>query len=57
MSTFNELLHTIKEVCDEKDNRIKFLEGRIDGLNKQYGLIREKFLNGDYETLRNYFML
>ena len=57
MSTFNELLHTIKEVCDEKDKRIEFLEGRIDGLNKQYGLIREKFLNGDYETLRNYFML
>ena len=57
MSTFNDLLHTIKEVCDEKDNRIKFLEGRTDGLNKQYGLIREKFLNGDYETLRNYFML
>ena len=57
MSTFNELLHTIKEVCDEKDNKIKFLEGRIDGLNKQYDLIREKFLNGDYETLRNYFML
>ena len=57
MSTFNELLHTIKEVCDEKDKRIEFLEGRIDGLNKQYGLIREKFLNGDYETLRNYFMI
>ena len=57
MSTFNELLHTIKEVCDEKDKRIEFLEGRIEGLNKQYGLIREKFLNGDYETLRNYFML
>ena len=57
MSTFNELLHTLKEVCDEKDKRIEFLEGRIEGLNKQYGLIREKFLNGDYETLRNYFML
>ena len=57
MSTFNDLLHTIKEVCDEKDKRIEFLEGRIDGLNKQYDLIREKFLNGDYETLRNYFML
>lgn len=57
MSTFNDLLHIIKEVCDEKDKRIEFLEGRIEGLNKQYSLIREKILNGDYETLRNYFML
>jgi len=57
MSTFNELLHALKEICDEKDKRIEFLEGRIEGLNKQYSLIREKFLNGDYETLRNYFTL
>jgi chaperonin cofactor prefoldin len=56
MSTFNELLHTLKEVCDEKDKRIEFLEGRIEGLNKQYSLIRKRFLDGDYETLRNYFM-
>jgi len=57
MSTFNELLHTLKEVCDEKDKRIEFLEGMIEGLNKQYCLIRKKFLEGDYETLRNYFTL
>lgn len=57
MSTFNDLLHTIKEVCDEKDKKIEFLEGIIEGLNEQYSLIREKFLNEDYETLRNYFML
>lgn len=57
MSTFNDLLHSLKEFCDEKDGRIKFLEGQIEGLNKQYSLIREKFLNGEYETLRNYFML
>lgn len=57
MSTFNKILHAIKEVCDEKDRRIEFLEGRIESLNKQYNLIREKFLNGDYETLKNYFML
>jgi len=57
MSTFNEILRTIREVCDEKDRKIKFLEGRIEGLNKQYSLIREKFLNGDYETLKNYFTL
>ena len=43
MSTFNELLHALKEVCDEKDKKIEFLEGRIEGLNKQYSLIREKF--------------
>ena len=55
MSTFNELLHTLKEVCDEKDKRIKFLEGRIEGLNKQYELIRKRFLNGEYEVLKNYF--
>jgi len=55
MSTFNELLHTLKEVCDEKDKRIEFLEGRIEGLNIQYESIRNKFLNGDYETLKNYF--
>ena len=40
MSTFNELLHTLKEVCDEKDKRIEFLEGRIKGLNKQYSLVK-----------------
>ena len=57
MSTFNELLHTLKEVCDEKDKRIEFLEGRVEGLNKQYELIRRKFLDGDYETLKNYFMI
>lgn len=57
MSTFNETLHIIKEICDKKDRKIKFLEGRIEGLNKQYSLIREKFLNGDYETLKNYFTL
>jgi len=56
MSTFNELLHALKEVCDEKDKRIEFLEGRIEGLNKQYSLIRKKFLDEDYETLKNYFM-
>lgn len=57
MSTFNELLHILKEVCDEKDERIKFLEGRIEGLNIQYESIRKRFLDGDYETLRNYFMI
>lgn len=57
MSTFNELLHALKEVCDEKDKRIEFLEGRIEGLNKQYSLIRKRFLDEDYETLRNYFMI
>lgn len=55
MSTFNDILHTIKDFCDEKDKRIKFLEGRIEGLNKQYELIRKRFLEGDYETLKNYF--
>lgn len=55
MSTFNELLHIIKEVCDEKDKRIEFLEGRIEGLIKQYDVIKKKFLDGDYETLKNYF--
>ena len=57
MSTFNELLHALKEVCDEKDKRIEFLEGRIEGLNKQYSLIRKRFLDGDYETLKNYFTI
>ena len=55
MSTFNELLHALKEVCDEKDKRIEFLEGRIKGLNKQYESIRKRFLEKDYETLENYF--
>lgn len=57
MSTFNELLHTLKEVCDEKDKRIEFLEGRVEGLNVQYELIRKRFLNGEYETLKNYFTI
>ena len=57
MSTFNELLHTLKEICDEKDKRIEFLEGRIEGLNRQYELIRKRFLDGDYEVLKNYFTL
>lgn len=39
MSTFNELIHNIKDFCD-----------------KQYELIRKRFLEGDYETLKNYFL-
>ena len=56
MSTFRELLEVIKEFCDEKDKRIEFLEGRIEGLTKEYSLIRKRFLEGDYETLKNYFV-
>lgn len=55
MSTFNELIHILKDFFDEKDKEIKFLEGRIEGLNKQYELIRQRFLEGDYSTLKNYF--
>lgn len=32
MSTFNDLLRGIRKVCDEKDKRIKFLEGRMKDL-------------------------
>lgn len=55
MSTFNELLHALKEICDEKDKSIDFLKSHIGGLNKERELIRKRFLEGDYETLRNYF--
>ena len=32
MSTFNELLHSVKEFCDDKDMEIKHLNDRIEGL-------------------------
>ena len=55
MSTFNELLHALKEFYDSKDEEIKRLNDRIEGLENQYKTIRRGFLNGNYEQLKWYF--
>ena len=55
MSTFNDLLHSLKEFCDEKDEEIKRLNNRIGGLENQYKSIRSAFLKGHYEQLKWYF--
>lgn len=55
MGTFNELIHAIKDYCDEKDKKIGFLESRILGLEKERKLLKERFLEGDYDTLKVYY--
>lgn len=55
MSTFNDLLHTLKEICDEKDKRIEFLEGRIEGLTKERSILKQQFLDGEFDLLMNYY--
>ena len=55
MGTFNELIHVIKDYCDEKDEKISLLKSRILGLETERKLLKEKFLEGDYETLINYY--
>jgi hypothetical protein len=56
LKRMSNYFHTHR-IVEEKDKKIEFLEGRVEGLNKQYELIRRKFLDGDYETLKNYFMI
>ena len=55
MSTFKELIEDIKVFCDEKDREIQRLQDRIDGLLMERKLIRDKFLEGNYESLKWYF--
>ena len=55
MGTFNELIHVIKDYCDEKDKEISLLKNRIFGLETERKLLKETFLEGDYETLINYY--
>ena len=55
MSTFNDLLHSVKEFCDDKDMEIKHLNDRIEGLENQFKAIRKAFLRGNYEQLKWYF--
>lgn len=55
MSTFNDLLHTLKEICDEKNKRIEFLEGRIEGLTKERSILKQQFLDGEFDLLMSYY--
>lgn len=55
MGTFSKLVHVIKDYCDEKDKEISLLKNRIFGLEMERKLLKEKFLEGDYETLKNYY--
>lgn len=55
MGTFNELIHVIKDFCDEKDKKIAFLQNKIDLMNKERYLLKKKFIEGDYETLKIYY--
>lgn len=57
METFNELIHVIKNYCDEKDEKISLLKSRIIGLETERKLLKEKFLEGDYDTLKNYYSI
>ena len=57
MGAFNELIHVIKDYCDEKDKEINLLKNRILGLETERKLLKEKFLEGDYETLINYYSI
>lgn len=55
MGTFNELIHVIKDYCDEKDKEIRFLKNRIFVLETERKLLKETFLEGDYKALINYY--
>ena len=55
MGIFNELIHVIKDYCDEKDEEIRLLKNRILGLETERKLLKEKFLEGDYNTLKIYY--
>lgn len=55
MGTFNKLIHVIKDYCDEKDGEIRLLKNRILGLETERKLLKEKFLEGDYNTLKIYY--
>ena len=55
MSMFNDLLHSFKETCDEKDEEIKMLKNEIDFLRRERAVIIRRFEEGEYELLANYF--
>lgn len=57
MGAFNELIHVIKDYCDEKDFQISLLQSQIEGLQEERKLLKKKFLEGDYETLKNYYSI
>jgi hypothetical protein len=55
MGTFNEFTHIIKDYFDEQDTRISLLQSQIKGLQEERKLLKKKFLEGDYKTLKNYY--
>lgn len=55
MSMFNELLHSFKEICDEKDEEIQRLKAEIDFRTRERAIIIKRFEEGEYELLANYF--
>lgn len=57
MRIFNEIIHVIKDYCDEKDEEIRLLKSKILGLETERKLLKEKFLEGDYETLKTYYSI
>ena len=57
MRTFNEYIKSIRRFSDEIDTKISLLESQIEGLQKERKLLKEKFLEGDYDTLKNYYSI
>ena len=55
MSMFNDLLHSFKEVCDEKDEEIKRLKAELDFRTRERVTIIKRFEEGNYDLLKEYF--
>lgn len=55
MSLFNELLHTIKKVCDAKEREIEDLKNEIAFLKRERAIIIKRYEEGNFETLDSYF--
>ena len=55
MSMFNDLLHSFKEVCDEKDEEIKRLKAELDFRTRERVTIIQRFEEGNYDLLKEYF--
>lgn len=55
MSLFNELLHTIKQVCDAKEREIEDLKNEIAFLKRERAVIIKRYEEGNFEALDSYF--
>ena len=54
MSTFVELLHGVKEICDRKDAEISSLQNKIDLLLKERRLIAKRLKEGNIQLVIDY---